>query len=158
MFYNVRDGAVLLLDAIAPTAVAKVEVYAKRTDRTFGTPLAPVTWGISSNVALVVDQQYQVTDKGRVHLFAVGILPATWARVTVTYTPSGDIPQIVVEAAAVLAASMYAQSSSSSSGLKSERLGDYNYTKNEDTEGGDLLPAVRKRLAVYSRRRRVRTT
>ncbi|KKN47442.1 hypothetical protein LCGC14_0662820 [marine sediment metagenome] len=157
VFYNVREGAILWLDDITPAAVASVSVYAKRTDRAVSL-LAVPNWSTSSDVALTEDIQYQVMDRGRIHLFATGIMPATWARVTVTYTPSGSVPQTVQEAAAVLAASMYAQAARSSSGLKSERLGDYGYTKNEAVEGGDLLPAVRRRLTPYNRKRRARTT
>jgi len=143
VFYNVRDGAILYLDDIAPTTVTKVEVFAR---------------GSTVSTELTVDVQYQVLDRGRVHLLTLATILITWARVIVTYTPSGSVPQIVQEAAAVLAASMYAQAKGSSSGLKSEKLGDYGYTKNESVEGGDLLPAVRRRLTVYNRKRRARTT
>ena len=160
-FYNVREGAILFLtDYDAPETVV-VNVYRR---------------GQLSGSLLVAEVQYQAMDKGRVQLyhgrsalvgvpesvqpFSSGLLIKTLTRVTIAYTSSGTIPQIVKDVTAQLAATMYIQGVKLISGLASEKMGDYQYTRGATLTmkfGGDILPAIKKRLRAYSARNRARS-
>lgn len=163
-FYVVRKGAILYLtDYDAPLTGLVVTVFNQ---------------GETSGSVLIADVQYQAMSKGRVQLyhgrnvligvpdsiqpFSSGIIIGTLAKVTVTYTPSGTIPQTVKEVTAQLAAVMYIQGPTAISGITSERMGDYSYTRREFSAGesrlGDILPAVKSRLLPYSANNRVRPT
>ena len=165
-FYNVREGAILYLkDYDAPTALA-VTVYNQ---------------GETSGSILTADVQYQWMEKGRVQLFhghsilvgapeslqpfTSGIIIGMLSKVTVTYMPSGTIPQLVKDITAQLAAVMYTQGPAAISGIISERIGDYSYTRAATASGastpsgaGDILSSVKTRLLPYSANNRVRST
>ena len=153
-FYNVREGAILFLsDYDAPDTVV-VTVHRR---------------GETSGTLLTAEIQYQVMDKGRVQLyhgrnvstavlqlFSSGILIKTLTRVTIAYAGSGTIPRIVKEVTAQLAATMFVQGPPLISGLASEKMGDYQYTRGAKF-GGDVLPAIKKRLRAYSAGNRARS-
>ena len=166
-FYNVREGAILYLtDYDAPQDAVVVTTYRQ---------------GATSGTVLVADVQYQVMSKGRVQLFhgrtilvgepeslqpfTSGIIIGMLSKVTVTYMPSGTIPQLVKDITAQLAAVMYTQGPAAISGIISERIGDYSYTRAATASGastpsgaGDILSSVKTRLLPYSANNRVRST
>ena len=155
-FYNVREGAILYLkDYDAPTALA-VTVYNQ---------------GETSGSILTADEQYQWMEKGRVQLFhghsiLVGapesLQPFSSGIIVARLT---DEERPTVDITAQLAAVMYTQGPAAISGIISERIGDYSYTRAATASGastpsgaGDILSSVKTRLLPYSANNRVRST
>jgi len=86
-------------------------------------------------------------------LLSVDVKPVTYDRVVVTYTASNEVPAPVREAVALTAAAMYRQRGQSVSGIESEKLGDYSYTRakkdGKGGKGGVLPPEALERLEPY---------
>jgi hypothetical protein len=155
-FYNVRQGAIVALKDESPTSI---------TVTGYGAPG-------SAGTVLVENTGYMVMSRGRIQLAFIrsaslpltgvrpeeleAVPPYTWSRLVVAYTASGVVPAPVREAVALIAAASYRQSEDDVSGIKSERLGDYSYSRGEGSEV--VVPKrARTRLAPYSGRRRVRS-
>jgi hypothetical protein len=81
-------------------------------------------------------------------LLSVDVKPVTYDRVVVTYTASNEVPTPVREAVALTAAAMYRQRGPTVSGVESEKIGDYSYTRRKDGKGA-LPPEALERLKDY---------
>lgn len=147
-FYNVRQGSILHTKSLNPTAVA-LTLYAAAG---------------SDGVAVDEDEMFQVLNRGKVQLFFVryetdpglgghgGIVqrrPGHYARVKVEYTGSATVPASVREACACIAAHMYRTCVLEASGLASERLGDYSYSRGAEKDGVAMPAAARRLLSAY---------
>jgi hypothetical protein len=149
-FTNVREGSIITLSEQDPQDVA-VMVFGSVD---------------SDGMALEADAGFQMLARGRVQLLAnrystdlglgggEGVTErhlGYWSRVEVTYTSSGLVPASVREATACIAAHLYKTSAQETSGLDSERLGDYSYTRagsrsDAATSAAADIPAAAKML------------
>lgn len=155
-FHRVLQDALLKLKDEAPSAVV-VKIY--------GTPDDLAT-------TLVVNTNYTIEARGHIRLLyaryqtpvgfdeaVVEIPPGLLARVEVTYTASNVVPKPVRDAVACIVAANYAQAGRAVSGLQSENLGDYSYSKADESDEALLLPRIALTyLAPYRRTKRVRST
>jgi len=83
-------------------------------------------------------------------LLSVDVKPVTYERVVVTYTASNEVPAPVREAVALMAAAMYRQRGQAVSGIKSEKIGDYSYTRADNSDKDNSLPPeALERLQPY---------
>lgn len=125
-FFMVDEGAILNLPDGNPTVTA-VQV-----------------WWYSDNDdpdQFVVDDDYQVLDNGKVRLLDHDLITIPFegavakrqrrelARVRITWTPGGSVPAPIREAVALYAAAMWRQAPMDASGLVTETLGSYNYSR-----------------------------
>lgn len=82
----------------------------------------------------------------------------TWPRVEIDWVNTGEIPWAVREGVAMTAAALFNTNSKLTSGMRSERIGDYSYTLS-DKDVDEVMPArARKLLRPYMRRRHVFVT
>lgn len=160
-FYHVMSGKILKLKDSAPSSVA-VNTYL----------------GISSTAsALTIDSGFRVMSNGRVQLREIsrmgrvqGLRPeeldaagsgdTEYSRVEVTYTASNVVPAPIKEAVAMTVAARYSQAKLNVSGVKSERLGDYSYTREDSSKEGSVpgVPdAALTNIEPYRRTRRAVT-
>jgi hypothetical protein len=153
-FTNVRQGSILNMRDRNPTDVV-ITAYLTSDLEELG---SEVIEGVG----------YQMLERGRVQLIYsryesdVGLgggtverQPGYYVRVVVAYVASGVIPASVREACACWAAHMYKTSGMATSGLSSERLGDYSYSVNASESG--VPEAVRQLLGSYCQSR-IRST
>jgi len=86
-------------------------------------------------------------------LLSVDVKPVSYDRVVVTYTASNEVPAPVREAVALTAAAMYKQRGQATSGIVSEKIGDYSYTREKSNGGngqnGAIPPEAMARLKAY---------
>ena len=88
-------------------------------------------------------------------------IPDNWSRVEIDYVPTGVVPPPVRDATALTAATAYLRGPVTSSGLTTERLGDYMWsTRNfRDASGAnEVIPEVAKALLRPWKRRGPLTT
>jgi hypothetical protein len=160
-FWHVRPGDFLHLKTEDPTNV-EVRLFILPTDE-----------GNSIDASL-----FSVMSRGRVRLTPVSTLlqfmsnvrpevrdtleivqPGLFARVEVTYNPSGKVPAPVREAVALIAAFSFANTESDMSALRSESMGDYSYTVETGADGERVVIPKRARtyLRTFRRTKRVIT-
>ena len=79
--------------------------------------------------------------------------PAAFSKVEVAYTASGVVPTPVREAVALIVAATYRRGRAEVSGMQSERLGDYSYTRETTKNGATVLvpKMAQDYLAPYGR-------
>jgi hypothetical protein len=84
-------------------------------------------------------------------LLSVDVKPVSYDRVVVTYTASNEVPAPVREAVALTAAAMYKQRGQAVAGIKSEKIGDYSYTRSESDgkAASSIPPEAMARLERY---------
>lgn len=123
----------------------------------------------SSGRILTVNTEYVLMPDGRIALqfdqfvnprglenVVVRVSPDTYEVVQVAYTPSGVVPATVREAVAIIAAAAYEQKGLDVSGLQSERLGDYSYSRGgmKSTESGQEILIPRRALVMLGPHKR----
>lgn len=151
-FYNVRQGTTLHLKNLSPSNLT-VTVYATAD---------------SDGVELDENKSWQLLSRGRVQLFytryqidpglggqggVVELRPGYYDKVKVAYTGSDTVPASVREACACIAAHMYRTCVLEASGLTSERLGDYSYSRGAEKDSVALPAAARRLLGPYCKTR-----
>lgn len=137
-FFNRRQGKTLRLDDIAPKSITSVTTYLTAD---------------ATGTLLTADTDYQLEDKGKLHWYfnnlrspvglpgaSVRVLPVVYAKVVVVYKARGQVPAPVREATAIIAAASYNGSKVAISGKRSERMGDYSYTRDTKGSGGVIVP------------------
>jgi len=155
-FYNVRQGAILHLRNLDPSSLT-VTLYAAAG---------------SDGVEVDENSSWQLLNRGKLQLFfaryeidpglggqggTVQRRPGYYARVKVEYTGSGTVPASVREACACIAAHMYRTCVLEASGLTSERLGDYSYSRSPEKDSVSMPAAAQRLLSAY-RKSGIRST
>ena len=148
-FYNIRQGKTLYLDDVAPKSITSVTSYLTAD---------------GTGTLLTADTDYQLEDKGKLHWYfnalvspgglpgaSVRILPSIYAKIVVVYKARGQVPAPVREATAIIAAASFNGTAAPISGMRSQRMGDYSYTR--DGTGVVVPKAAIDYLAQYVRHR-----
>lgn len=155
--FDVREDATLHLPADDLT-VTKVKVF--EYPSLSGVPLSPVELGLGRG--------FDLTDDGRLILRpTLGISPfegataqralRTYSRVEVFYIGTGIVPADVTEGIAFLTAGYYTDGPKILSGITSEKIGDYSYTRagNNPDSNPSYLDQALFFLTDYFRKGRV---
>jgi hypothetical protein len=138
-FYNVKFSDMLTLPADASSIDAVRVSYAIGYEAVW-------TW-------------YQLVNGNQVQLRApwtgfydTEATRATIARVEVDWTASGEVPPAVRDGVAILAGALVRKAKSSTSGMTSEKIGDYAYTLESAADCKSLSPAGYSLLRPFVRR------
>lgn len=145
-FYRVREDGVVTVQDKAPTSVT-VTIYDDSSSSgramTEGQDYT-VSGGRIKFLSTLIGIDWQIGGEGAIYQR----VPTVFHHVVVTYTPAASIPPAVREAVAELAAWHFAGRDQVQGQLSSERLGDYSYSRSQDTTK-PIPESVRRKLRRY---------
>lgn len=150
-FPSASEGDVLALKDETPTGV-KVTVFLAPDSAGRVLVSAEFSVGVRGRVRIVHNPyrtrpviqehpQYRQRGLGQALLTPDAQPPVNFDRVVVDYTATGTVPTPVREAVALITAASIAQARSDVSGMQSEKLGDYSYTRVAGKDIGIAVPA-----------------
>jgi hypothetical protein len=150
-FWHVRPGDFLNLKTEDPTDV-EVRLFIMPTDE--GTPIDGSLYSVMSRgrirlVPIATLLQFMSNVRPEVRDTLEIITPGLFARVEVSYLPTGKVPFSIREAVAMIAAFSFQNVDVDMSAMRSESMGDYSYTLETGADGERIV--IPKRASRYLR-------